>query len=151
MHKSFCASGFFYHLPTQQILLRQRKSSTPFWSLFGIKSQKAENPIDAFQRLVSKELRIKIKTKEIYPIYDYFDRKLNNDCFLFYALIKNRKKKIPAKKDCTVEWFTVKQISKLPIDEQTKQDIMVGKRVIDAAARSKEGLKNPKHFPQNRA
>lgn len=152
MHKKFHASGFFYHLPTQEILLQQRKSSTPLWSLFGAKNQKAEDPIDTFQRTASKELKIKITAKDIYPIYDYFDKKLNNNCFLFYGLINNKKKKIPARKGYAMEWFTVKKITKLPIDEQTKQDIMIGKRVIDAAARIKEGVKkDPRQFSQNKS
>lgn len=152
MHKKFHASGFFYHLPTQQILLQQRKSSAPLWSLFGGKNRKVEDPIDTFHRITSKELKIKITSKEIYPIYDYFDKKLNNNCFLFYALISNKEKKIPARKGYIMEWFTIKQISKLSIDEQTKQDIMIGKRVIDAAARTKEGVKkDPRQFSQNRA
>ncbi len=152
MHKKFYASGFFYHLSTQQILLQQRKLSSPLWSLFGAKNQKDEVPIGTFHRIASKELKIKITAKEIYPIYDYFDKKINNNCFLFYALINNSKKKIPARKGYAVEWFTLRQISKLPVDEQTKQDIIIGKRVIDAAARTKAGVKkDPRQFSQNRA
>ncbi len=152
MHKKFHASGFFYHLPTQQILLQQHKSSAPLWSLFGGENKKAEDPIDTFNRTVSKELKLKITPKAIHPIYDYFDKKLNNNCFLFYALISSKNKKMPARKDCMLEWFTIKQISKLPIDEQTKQDIMIGKRVIDAAARTKEGVKkDPRQFSQNKS
>lgn len=152
MHKKFYASGFFYHLPTQQILLQQRKTSASLWSLFGGESRKTEDPIGTFNRIASKELKIKITPKAIYPIYDYFDKKLNSNCFLFYALISSKNKKIPARKGCMTEWFTVKQISKLPIDEQTKQDIIIGKRVIDAAARVKEGVKkDPRQFSQNKA
>lgn len=140
MHKQFYASGFFYYPSTQQILLQQHKSLAPKWSLFEEKSQKDEEPVNAFLRGSFKQFKIKITPKAIHDIYDYFNTELNSHYHIFYARVKN-KKEIREKPDYNIEWFTFQQISKLPLNEQTRQDIMVGKRVIDAALRNKEEKK----------
>lgn len=143
MHKQFYASGFIYYPSTQQILLQQHKSLVSKWSLFEEKNQKDEEPTDTFIRGSFKQLKIKITAKAIYAIYDYFNTELNGHYHMFYAKVKN-KKEIHEKQDYNIEWFTFQQISKLPLHEQTKQDIMVGKRVIDAALRNKEEKKRAK-------
>ncbi len=139
MHKKFYASGFLYNPTTEQILLQQHKSTSPLWSLFGGKNNSDEEPIDAFNRITFKELKIKITPSVIHPVYDYFSKKLNDHCYIFYAQVGNREKKIRAKQGYAVEWFTFKQIYKLPIEEQTRQNIMVAKRVIDLAVRNEAG------------
>lgn len=142
MHKSFYASGFIYSLPTQQILLQQ-SSNAPFWLLFGDKSQKNEKPIQTFRRSISQQLKIKIPSKIIYFIYDY-SKEQDENYHIFYAQIENRSKKFRVRKGYIVEWFTFKQLSKLQLTEQTKQNIIVGQRVILAASRDKESqTKNP--------
>ncbi len=143
MHKKFYVSGFFYYPSTQQILLQQHKSSVSKWSLFEVKNQKDEEPLETFLRGSFEQFKIKITARTINPIYDYFNTELNNHYHLFYTKIKN-KKDIRGKKDYNIEWFTFQQISKLPLHEQTRQDIMVGKRVIDAALRNKEEKKRAK-------
>ena len=140
MHKKFYASGFIYNPTTEQILLQQHKSFSPFWLLFGGKSNNAEEPIDTFHRITFKELKIKITPKAIHPVYDYFNKKLNDHCYIFYAQVKSIDKKIRARQGYAIEWFTFKQIYKLPIEEQTRQDIMVAKRVIDLAVRNKANI-----------
>ena len=136
MHKKFYASGFLYSPTTEQILLQQHKSSAPLWSLFGGKNNNAEDPIQTFHRTAFKELKIKITPSAIHPVYDYFSKKLNDHCYIFYAQVGNKEKKIHTRPGFVTEWFTFKQIYKLPIEEQTRQDIMVAKRVIDLAVRN---------------
>lgn len=136
MHKGFYASGFIYSLPTQQILLQQ-VNNTSFWLLFGDKSRKDEKPIHTFRRVISQQLKIKISPKIIYSIYDYFQEQDKNH-HIFYAQIDNKGKKLRVRKGFIVEWFTFKQLSKLQLAQQAKQDIIVGQRVIQAAARTKE-------------
>lgn len=140
MHKKFYASGFLYHPKTEQILLQQHRSSSSVWSLFGGKNNNAEEPIEAFRKATSKELKIKIKTLAIHPVYDYLSKKLNSRCYVFYAQVNSIDKKIRVRKGYKMEWFTFKQTYKLPVEEQTRQDIMVAKRVIDLATRDKAGL-----------
>lgn len=137
MHKKFYASGFLYNPTTEQILLQQHKSSSPLWSLFGGKNNNDEEPIHTFSRTIFKDLKIKITSGAIHPVYDYLNKKLNNHCYIFYAEVDNSEKKNRARQGYIMAWFTFKQIYKLPVEEQTRQDIMVGKRVIDAVERSK--------------
>lgn len=136
MHKVFYASGFIYSLPTQQILLQQ-VNNTSFWLLFGDKSRKDEKPIHTFRRVISQQLKIKISSKTIYSIYEYSPEQDKNH-HIFYAHIDNKGKKLRVRKGFIVEWFTFKQLSKLQLAQQAKQDIIVGQRVIQAAARTKE-------------
>ena len=136
MHKDFYASGFIYSLPTQQILLQQAKD-TPFWILFSDKNQKNEKPLDTFSRIIYQQLKIKIPTKAIYVIYEY-SKEQDKNYHIFYARIDNKGKKLRAKSGYIIEWFTLKQLTKLKLSEQTKQNIIVGQRVINMIARSKE-------------
>lgn len=139
MHKGFYASGFLYSLPTQQILLHQA-NNTSFWLLFGDKSQKNEKPIHTFRRIISEQLKIKIPIKAIYAVYEY-SKEQDKNYHIFYAQIDNKGKKLRARAGFIAEWFTIKQLAKLKLAEQAKQDIIVGQRVINMIARSKEESK----------
>lgn len=142
MHKKFYASGFIYLSSTQQILLQQHKPSAPLWSLFGGKSQNKETPINTFRRVTYRQSKIKITSNSVNSVYDYFNTELNSHCYVFYAQIDRERKEIPVRKGHTVKWFTFKQIHKLPVNEKTRQDITVAKRVIDAIVRNKESQNN---------
>ncbi len=137
MHKKIYASGFLYHTPTQQVLLQQHESSAPTWSLFSGEGQDGEDPIVIFKEIVSSQLKIKLSLKDINSIYDYFNEELSRHSHLLYALA-DKKKDTYTNEGYTMRWFTFKEIYKLPIDRQTRQDITVGKRVIDAITRSNE-------------
>jgi hypothetical protein len=45
----------------------------------------------------------------------------------------------PSTKKAAFAWFSFKQIQKLRIPDQIKQDIIVGQRVIDSATRKSLG------------
>lgn len=134
MHKVFYASGFLFHLPTQQILL-QLNGSSVYWSLFGGEKKNSHNPKAVFQSVVYEHLHIKLLQQAIHSVYDYMHPLLGKNHFIFYAEIAQARSKFKLKKDHSVKWFTFRQLYKLPLTEQTKHDITIGQRVVDALAR----------------
>lgn len=131
---SFYASGFLYNLKTHQILLFQpeQKNDLPtFWSLLGGESIQGEEAQAAFQRIINKLLKINLRVKDIYPVYDYFSNVRNKLHYVFYAEVGNTKSFNNFKKG-SFSWFTFSETFKLPFTTQTKQDIVVGERVINA-------------------
>ncbi len=138
MHKTFFASGFLYHLPSEQILLQHDKSLSSLWSLFEEQGNKNENPISVFQKAVYNKLHIKLHEKIIYPVYDYFKKDTGANYYIFYAQIALKNKENFSKNNSLTEWLTFKQVTKLPLSDQAKQDIIVTQRVIKAKARDEE-------------
>lgn len=135
MHKAFYASGFLFHPPTQQILLQQQLNTSPVqWSLVGGIYLVEESAEKAFQRIILKLLKQKIPVTSIYPIYTYDREDAEKNKAILYADLERMIDFKPTK-ELTFGWFTRKQIMKLPLDPQTKQDIIVGHRVIDAKTR----------------
>ena len=131
MKKSQYHSGFLYHPDSQKILLRQILSEPkPTWSLLG----GAEG--EPFGKTVASSLGLKIKDSAIQPIYDYFSK--GKKITIFYAEV-NKLKEFPPQKTHSFGWFTVKEISKLSLSAQTKQDIIVGFRVIGSSVRRAAG------------
>lgn len=114
MHKIVYASGFLYHPDSAQILLQQNSSDPkPIWTLLECANGK-------------------IFGQKTRPIYDYVAK--GKKYVISYAEVKKTKDFL-AVKNLSFKWFTVKEISKLPISAQTKQDIIVGHRVIDSEIR----------------
>ena len=89
----------------------------------------------AFQKVINKLLSIEVKTKDIYPIYDYFHNTRKKLNYVFYAEVG--KKKILESED-NPSWFTFGETLKLLLNSQTRQDIVVGERVINAKSRDDE-------------
>lgn len=145
MQTSFYASGFLYSLKTHQILLldsKQKEDVNSLWSTIGGDGVGEEGAQVTFQRIINKLLKIELKAKDIFPIYDYFHNTRNKLNYVFYAEIRNSKKFDKSKKG-NYSWFTFSEISKLPFTTQTKQDIVVGERVINAKWRDDESKKYP--------
>lgn len=142
MHKKIYASGFLYHPDSQQILLQQKISATQNspWLLFGKESNKVKTGEESFKDLFYEVLNIRIKLSNIKIIYSYFSAELFNDNNIYYAEVKNLRK-LPISKKLVFSWFTFKQIQKMNISSQTKQDIMVGQRVIESSIRKTLGLR----------
>jgi hypothetical protein len=107
------------------------------WTLFSGASSAKETLQDTFSRIVNKHLNIELKNNLIFPIYDYMQNGKN--IFIVYAHVSKLIKIENAKK--TYGWFTFKQIQKLKISEQAKQDIIIGQRVIDSSIRKVMGLR----------
>ncbi len=141
MHKqSFYASGFLYNLKTQQILLLQSPDDTKScYSMLGGEGFEGEEAQVTFQRVINKLLNLNLKPKDIYPIYDYFQEKQGRTNYVFYAEVK----KTPAFKSIrknTLSWVTFNETLKLLFSDHTKQDIIVGERVINLKWRLDQNL-----------
>lgn len=143
MQTSFYASGFLYELKTHQILLlksQQKDDSDFLWSTIGGESGEGEETAVAFQRIINELLDLNIKTKDIHPVYDYFHDGQDKINFVFYAEVKNPREFDRLKKDAC-SWVDFHEISKLPFTAHSKQDVIVGERVINAKWRDDEARK----------
>ena len=137
MQTSFLASGFLYNLKTRQILLLQstEKDDISFsWSTLRGESKEGEDTQITFQRIVRELLNLELKEKHIYPVYDYFYSTLNKINYVFYAEVKNPPAFISANGN-TFSWVSFSEIVKLPFSANSKQDIVVGERVINLKRR----------------
>lgn len=135
MHKVFYASGFLYHSGSQQILLQQNNSK---WSMLGSQSRASETSVENFRRIVRAFLKLDLPAKSIREVYNYHHPVLKQEHYVSYAEIK-KIIKFPPSKETTFAWFTLKDTAKLPLSVQTKQDIIVGQRVINSQIRKDAG------------
>lgn len=140
MHKNFYASGFLYHPATSQILLQQQSTEVPsYWSLFGgINIHAEEDSQSIFKIIIHKRLRVRLLLRDVRLVYTYFDEKTNKNHCILYAEVA-QKKNFRSKNNVLFSWFTFKQIQKLQLAEQTRHDIIVGQRVIEASIRKRFG------------
>lgn len=142
MHKSFYASGFLYSLKTHQILLlqsKQKDTTVSLWSMLGGESKEGENAKDTFQRIIHKKLSVDLKTKHIHPIYDYLHDAMNKINYVFYAEVKSPKK-FNSHEESAFSWVTFSETVKLQFVARTKQDVIVGERVINLKRRLSQNL-----------
>lgn len=140
MQTSFYVSGFLYSLKTHRILLlqsQQKNSADLLWSTLGGESSGGEEAQTAFARIINELLNLNLKVKDIYPIYDYLDDAQNKNNYVFYAEVKNSQEFNCPKKD-TFSWVSFNETSKLLFTAHSKQDVIVGERVIHAKWRADE-------------
>ncbi|HSD98581.1 MAG TPA: hypothetical protein VLB73_02690 [Patescibacteria group bacterium] len=132
MYKDFYATGFLYHPLSQQILLQNNSSS---WTLFGNSYSEADDP----QIILKNTLQqlFDLKKVVVLPIYTYTSENKKRITYVGYSIAKTKKNFSP--KDTRYKWFSFKEITKLAIDPDTKHDIIVGQRVIEAAGRKERG------------
>lgn len=136
MYKTFYSSGFLYNPTSQQILLQQPQPLTSMWVLFEKEHKEHEHPEEVFRNHVLKLLGIEIDI--IYPIYSYLNETTKNNRSLFYAITEDLTE-IFSKNDYNFRWFSFKDVLKIQATEQTKHDIVVGQRVIQASDRKSRG------------
>lgn len=139
MHKNIYASGFIYHPPSQQILLQQSEPISNIsseWSLFGGRCKEEQDPEVLFRNLVLKLLDTEIRG--VLPVYSYLNDNTGEFQYIFYSHMSELKN-YSSKNNQIFRWFTFKEVIKLKIKEQTKHDIVVGQRVIEAALRKSLG------------
>jgi len=138
MHNEFYASGFLYHSASQQILLQQYPSlSQPsmYWSLFGGMNQTDETSEQAFLRILAVNLGLTVTPNACFAVYDYVQKNRNTPRFIYYAIVDTLYDEEALLTENKTSWFSFKQVAKLPIEPQTRQDITVGQRVINLAVR----------------
>lgn len=103
---------------------------------------KGEEAQVVFARIVNELLNLNLKVKNILPVYDYFHDTLNKINYVFYAEVKNPRK-FDSRKVGTYCWVAFKETLKLPFTSHSKQDVIVGERVINAKWREEEAKKFP--------
>ena len=131
MTKKNQSHGFLYHPESQKILLHQDATDPETtWTL--LESLNGKN----FQETIVELLKFKLKESVIYPIYDYV-AKGKKRC-IYYAEVKSLKDFL-ATQNSRFSWFTQKEILKLKLSSQTKQDLIVGQRVINSQVRKISG------------
>ncbi len=133
MQTSFYASGFLYSLKTHQILLIKSQENTDSpsqWSTLGGEGQDGEQAHMTFQRVVNRLLNLNLKPKDIHAIYDYNHPVLEKINYVFYAVVKNSPK-FSSFKNTDFSWVGLGDISKLSFRGSSKQDVIVGERVIN--------------------
>ena len=122
MHKSFYASGFLYHSPSQQILLQQSTHKNLLnFDLFKGKGHNNTDPKIVFQQCVEKALGLSIAPSSVHAVYDYV-HDTDGVQFIFYIEVK---KNIPDE-----GWILLSKVSKYSMSEQARHDIIIGERVI---------------------
>ncbi len=142
MHKSFYASGFLYSIKTHKILLlqsEQKDDIISLWSTIGGEGKEGEEAQVAFQRIVHELLNVDLKIKHIYPIYDYFHEKLDKVNYVFYAEVKNPRV-FNSLKENAFSWVAFSETLKLLFSAHSKQDVIVGERVINLKWRKDQNL-----------
>ena len=137
---SFYVSGFLYSLKTHKILLLESKQiddATSLWSTLGGESEEGEEAQVTFQRILNKLLNLKVEMKRIYPVYDYYHDTLDKVNYVFYAEVKIPQK-FSSYNGKSFSWLGFNETFKLIFPAHTKQDIIVGERVISAKWRQDE-------------
>lgn len=154
VHKPIYASGFLYHPTTHQILLQQAivldDSVSPLDMFSGV-SHDREDSRATFARVILESLHVELKDKYIFPVYDYVSNDVHHkNVFVFYGQVR-KLEAFPSGHGKKYQWLTFKQMTKISLDEQAKQDLMVSERVIHAAERTKAAIHvEPPHihFPK---
>ncbi len=125
------SSGFLYHPQSQKILLQRDSSAGKSeWTLLGGTNS------GGFTEVITELLKMKLPAGAVRPVYEYVAK--GKKYTIVYAEAKILKD-FPATKDFSFTWFTPKEIAKLSLSAQTKQDIIVGHRVIDSQIRLNAG------------
>lgn len=146
MHKTFYASGFLYHLPSQQILLQKINSNNlATFDLFSGRNQANESSMDVFARVLMQIIGLEIKPKLIKPVYDYYSHELSADHFILYVDIKSKPIFSQESVSSRCEWINIKQLTKIKIPAQSRHDIIIGQRVIRAEVDQIQKNTNPHH------
>ena len=123
------------------MLKSQQKDSTDFlWSMIGGESSEGEEAQIVFQRIINELLNLSLKAKDIHPVYDYFHDTRDKLNYVFYAEVKNPQEFDSLKED-TLSWVAFNETPKLLFTVHTKQDVIVGERVISAKWREDEARK----------
>lgn len=106
--------------------------------MLGSQNQGKETSAENFRRLVRELLGLNLPLSTIHSVYNYHHPVLKQEHYVSYAGVR-RLVKPPQSKKMVFSWFTLKDIPKLTLSVQTKQDIIVGQRVINSQVRRNAG------------
>ncbi|OGE27055.1 hypothetical protein A3H85_03150 [Candidatus Daviesbacteria bacterium RIFCSPLOWO2_02_FULL_40_8] len=137
MQEPFYVSGFLYNPNSEKLLLIQTEANDDLITLWKMLVGEGNNgePAEAtFQRVINECLNLEVKPKSIFPIYDYFDEAQRKTNYVFYAEVR-RSPSFEALQQGTPSWVRFSDISKFPFFANTKQDMVVGERVINLKRR----------------
>lgn len=95
--------------------------------MLGGEAKEGEDAQGAFQRIIKDFLSFDLKTKDIFPIYDYVHEASGRTNYVLYAEVKSP----PVFKDINASWVSFAETLKFLFSDHTKQDVVVGARVID--------------------
>ncbi len=135
--KKFYASGFLYHPDSSKILLQQENATDPksLWSLLGSQNKGNETHEENFVRNAKSLLHLDLLTNSVCCVYDYLHLGKN---YVSYAIVK-KLTDFPQIGKTVFAWFKIKEITKLPLSDQTRQDLTISQRVIDSGIRKAAG------------
>lgn len=140
MHKSFYASGFFYHSASKRILLQQLSTGGDVkFTLFRGSSEKGHDPQEVFRQSVEEVLGMTISASAIRPVYDYVHEKFGAH-FIFYVEVEELTSSLLTDTHEQAKWISLSKLSKHNMSEQTRHDIVVGERVIRALEEQKHAF-----------
>ncbi len=108
--------------------------------MLGGESNEGEEAQTTFQRVINELLNLNLKQRDIYPIYDYFHETQGTINYVFYAEVK-KSPVFKSIRENTLSWVTFNETLKLLFSDHTKQDIIVGERVINLKWRLAQALK----------
>lgn len=126
-------------MASQQILLQQPPSESgisPSWFLFSGSYNESEGAETIFKSVIFDLLQLKIDN--VHPVYSYFDEQKKINQVIVYSIL-DKARDFPPKNGTSFVWFSFKDVIKMHLTQQTKHDIVVGQRVIEAAARINRG------------
>lgn len=101
--------------------------------MLGSKSIGEETSQENFVRNAKAFLHLDLLANSIYSVYDYLHL---GKKYVSYTIVK-KLTDFPQMGKTVFAWFKMKEITKLPLSAQTKQDLTVGQRVIDCEIRKK--------------
>lgn len=117
----------------------QKDNITPSWSTLVGESKEGEDSKTTFQRTINELLNLKLKEKDIYPVYDYVYEAQDKVNYVFYAEVK-RPQEFNPRKEGVYSWLAFSETSKLLFTARTEQDVIVGERVINLKLRLAQNL-----------
>jgi len=139
VHNSYYASGFLFHSPSQQILLLQpTHEEDAAWGIINVSHGSTDDPLKTFASYTSRLL--KTPRIDAQPVYSYVDKKSQSQHSIFFADVATRQN-YPETTTFRYQWFELKDLRKLRMNDSIRHDIVVGTRVIAAGIRKEEDKK----------
>lgn len=125
--QKFWAGGFLYNPDKHCVLLHQRDSNTKFnpnaWAFFGGLNEGAKTPVQCFGREIEEELGLKLETKDVITLYDYFNQEFQTPRYVFYALCHKNKSEFTLNEGADFDWVDLKRLDEYNITEKTERDL----------------------------